>query len=240
MQGDILSKQREIWKDYSHYYRIFLALVLVGIGILIGGLLFSSDSGYVTNLYTELISIAVTIGILDFIYERRRKNELEAEYKQRLLREARSSINVIALRALEQIHERDWLKGKNSILAGKDLSGANWENAVLVEANLSRTILTFTNMKNACLHSCDLSNAQLNLANLENAKLMYSNLRASKSINTVWFNNETILPDPLINNKGLYVSKHWTLDTDMARYTNPQHPDFWHPDWTKDPYDKQV
>jgi len=27
--------------------------------------------------------------------------------------------------------------------------------------------------------------------------------------------------------------KHWTPDTDMSRYTNSNHPDFWQPDWAK-------
>jgi len=26
----------------------------------------------------------------------------------------------------------------------------------------------------------------------------------------------------------------WTPDTDMTRYTDPNHPDFWQPDWVKD------
>ena len=28
--------------------------------------------------------------------------------------------------------------------------------------------------------------------------------------------------------------KYWTPDTDMTRYTNPEHPDFWEPDWVRE------
>jgi hypothetical protein len=28
--------------------------------------------------------------------------------------------------------------------------------------------------------------------------------------------------------------KYWTSDTDMSRYTDPNHPDFWQPDWAKE------
>jgi hypothetical protein len=38
------------------------------------------------------------------------------------------------------------------------------------------------------------------------------------------FSNKTILPD----------DKKWTPETDMTRYTNPNHPDFWQPDWVQE------
>jgi len=27
--------------------------------------------------------------------------------------------------------------------------------------------------------------------------------------------------------------KYWTPDTDMQRYTDPDHPEFWEPEWAK-------
>ena len=32
--------------------------------------------------------------------------------------------------------------------------------------------------------------------------------------------------------KAIY-DKHWTPETDMTRYTNPDHPDFWEPEYIK-------
>lgn len=32
--------------------------------------------------------------------------------------------------------------------------------------------------------------------------------------------------------------KTWTPDTDMTRYTDANHPDFWQPDWAKDATDE--
>jgi len=35
------------------------------------------------------------------------------------------------------------------------------------------------------------------------------------------------------NDKPIF-DKYWTPDTDMSRYTDPEHTDFWQPDWVKD------
>jgi len=32
----------------------------------------------------------------------------------------------------------------------------------------------------------------------------------------------------------IQFDKYWTPETDMTRYTNPEHPDFWQPEWAKE------
>ena len=45
------------------------------------------------------------------------------------------------------------------------------------------------------------------------------------NLEKVEFNEKTKLPD----------GKKWTPDTDMARFTDPEHPDFWRSDFTGSP-----
>ena len=72
------------------------------------------------------------------------------------------------------------------------------------------------------LQDADLSEADLTCANLAHANLKGTNLRYADLSGAVLDNAEmdrhTCLPD------GTY----WASDVDMARFTNPKHPDFWH------------
>jgi hypothetical protein len=56
---------REIRQEYKSFYQLMGGLVLVLIGIWLGANIFADDAGYGTNLYTELISVAVTVFVLD-------------------------------------------------------------------------------------------------------------------------------------------------------------------------------
>lgn len=82
-------------------------------------------------------------------------------------------------------------------------------------ADFSRSQLENANMKNSILIGANFKQTTLRHANLSGADLTYANLE-----NVNWFNanggNPTILPDGLI----------WTANTDMEKFTNPQHPDF--------------
>ena len=57
--------------------------------------------------------------------------------------------------------------------------------------------------------STDLVETRLQGADMRNANMKHANL---------W---NAILPD----------STRWTAETDMTRYTDPNHPNFWQPDW---------
>jgi hypothetical protein len=56
-------------------------------------------------------------------------------------------------------------------------------------------------------------------ANLESANLERANLQGADFF-LATFSKETILPD----------DKKWTPETDMARFTDPEHPQFWRSD----------
>jgi len=95
-------------------------------------------------------------------------------------------------------------------LSGADLSFADLSGANLSSANLSGADLSSTNLFGADLSGADLSNANLNLAVLAGTNLSGADLSDAILINAT-------LPD----------AKLWTPETDMERFTDPEHPDFW-------------
>lgn len=243
-----------IYRHFADVYKIGGGIVLVLIGIWIGSLLFGE--GYSTNLYTEMISIFVTVLVLDRLNERRSVEQR----KQTLKREACSRDNSTALNAIDWLRAEAWLtvNDETPLLRHTKLSRANLHNAYLYEADLE-----YTNLYKADLSHADLSRANVYDSFLHRATLQYTSLygtdlrkavlwdaslRGAKYIETVIFDEETILPDaqPVrdedgkhrINDKGHYIyDKYWTPDTDMTRYTDPKHPDFWEPEWVHDRVD---
>jgi uncharacterized protein YjbI with pentapeptide repeats len=103
-------------------------------------------------------------------------------------------------------------------LAGEDLSGRDFAHANLRGAYIVNANLMGANFQDANLFGADLKYCKLQKANLQKA-----NLQNVRNIESARFSPETILPDGLL----------WTPDTDMTRYTDPNHPDFWQPEWAK-------
>ena len=89
------------------------------------------------------------------------------------------------------------------------------------------------------MRSSNLQDAYLAYANLQNAILINANLRNAILENTE-FNEKTVLPDAeaigLDSEDNKIYSKYWTPETDMTRYTNPEHPDFWQPEYLNPDY----
>ncbi len=89
---------------------------------------------------------------------------------------------------------------------GVDLSGMNLQHAIL-----NRARITNVNLRGANLQHASLYEAKLYGTNLQGANLQFARLEGAK------FDENTILPD---GNK-------WTPGMNMARFTDPRHPDFW-------------
>ncbi|MBZ0306544.1 MAG: pentapeptide repeat-containing protein [Anaerolineae bacterium] len=98
-----------------------------------------------------------------------------------------------------------------------ELRQANLHQAKLTEANLHRAELWSANLQQTGLLRANLQQAELIDANLQGADLRWAVLRDAE------LSKSTILPD----------GTHWTPETDMRRFTDPTHPDFWQPDWVK-------
>jgi uncharacterized protein YjbI with pentapeptide repeats len=131
------------------------------------------------------------------------------------------------------------LAGANLVQASLnwvDLRGSSLKKAILNGANLEKANLSGANLEEANLREVNMEGANLYHANLIGAGLRGANLKGA-NLSHVTFDEKTLLPDAKY--QGMDESwqpiydKYWTPDTDMTRYTDPNHPDFWQPDWVK-------
>lgn len=122
---------QQIHRDNHTLYQILGGIVLVGIGLVIGQVLFAGDEGYATNLFTEGLALGATVFVLNLLARQREERTL----KKRLIQQLGSSFNIIALTALEELWSRGWLQ--DGSLRGADLSRADLRGADLGKANLT-------------------------------------------------------------------------------------------------------
>jgi hypothetical protein len=170
-------QQRDDWREKEIsidriFYFIAIAGVLILFGVWLGTALFDADS-VLPNVYTEVLSIAVTVLILNKLAERREENAL----KRQLIMNAGSLSNEIAKDAVHQISKRRWLIRENGILKGADLMDANLQDADLNGANLQGAYLERAKLKGAHLEISQLQGAYLGEANLQGAYLHNANLQ---------------------------------------------------------------
>jgi uncharacterized protein YjbI with pentapeptide repeats len=270
---------RETHHENPFVYQIMGGAALVALGILLGAAIFAQDEGYATNLYTEILSIGVTVFVLNTLAERREESRRISDLKAQLVRDAGSQSNEAALRAVNELDKRGWLKGENGLLRGADLKRANFECADLSSANLEKTSLNRANLQDTDLIKANLQNANLQYANLHKSRLMKSDLQSAQlkhanlhSANLIYANlknsnllgadlQDTFLIKTNLKNSDLSFANlcgarldevnmqnanientnfdessilpdhtHWTPETDMTRFTNPNHPNFWRSD----------
>jgi hypothetical protein len=108
-------------------------------------------------------------------------------------------------------------------LQGASVGQANLQGAFLYGANLQGAHLANTKLQGAMLDGANLQGAMLDQANLQGARLLAANLQGAHllgaSLQGADFDEKTTLPD----------GTKWTPGTNMARFTDPKHPDFWRP-----------
>lgn len=232
------------WERTRAVYRLYplaMPLIWILIGVVIGAFLFGrdGDTGYIANVYTEILSISVTVFVLDYLNRQRDKESRIQDLKEQLVRDASSTSNEIAKNAIHQLRKQGWLGGDNGILKGADLVGTNLAGAQLEGANLAGAHLIYAKLAGAGLLGANLQGAGLIGANLAGAHLWYANLAGADltganlagadfegaklegaDLKGATFDKTTILPD----------RTHWSTDTDMTRFTGPNHPNFWRPD----------
>lgn len=118
------------------------------------------------------------------------------------------------------------LQGANLHLArlsNADLIAANFQSAnmmeiCLLEADMRGASLVEANLTGADLRDANLQYAELLGAHLQGANLHQANLQGASLLETN-FDSQTILPD----------GENWTPETDIARFTDQGHGDFWRP-----------
>lgn len=192
---DRLQENQNVWKEYSEKITIegvirslfLLALIIIVIGYLNqhGAILSLSNviSDFYANASSELLSIVVTVAILERLNSRR-ADERELHRVKALLASNEPIVTKIAIAELEA---RGWLKdgSLNSIrilnanLAGGYLSNASLESSYLVLANLEGTYLRGARLANSNLQWANLTDANLQFANLEDSNLVLANLEGT-------------------------------------------------------------
>jgi uncharacterized protein YjbI with pentapeptide repeats len=205
------------------------------------------------NLSTEVIGILVSTAITYFIVDRFTQQKIEQENLTNWIIDIRSGSKNVAFQAIAHLkfHPKQHLK--NGALCSSDMRGANltgaklhdadlrwvdlrgaklektnlsraklqgahlgWsnmQNALLEQTNLQSGHLERADLRNACLEMADLTNAHIEGANLTGAKLRNAHFDWAKL-------QDAIMPD----------GQPWTPETDLRRFTDPNHPDFFNPD----------
>lgn len=185
---------RRIHREYKLLYVVMAVVLTLGVGIWIGAAIFADDpGGYAMNLVTEgfgvAVSVVITVFVIDRIYERRDEERQTRELKRRLVREAGSRSNDIAIAAIEHLHANDWLAGPEGWLRNARLDYAEWQNTNLRGANLELAWLWRANLHGADLFGANLKGAYLSSANLQTdlrfvklqeAIMSFANLQGSR------------------------------------------------------------
>lgn len=128
-------------------------------------------SDFYANIAVDLLSIVLTVLILDKLNERRAEQQEESE-KQSIIGQIGSNNNTFALEAVKLADRKGWLA--DGSLNGQNLSNANLEEAYLANAKLNNV-----NLENSVLYKANLSGATLNGANLNNTNLTRANFRVA-------------------------------------------------------------
>ena len=122
-------------------------------------------------------------------------------------------------------------------LQDTSFGNANLQYANLWEANLQGADLASANLEGANLSRANLQQVWLLGTNLQGANLLEANLRGVHDIGTATFSEKSVLPDAREIGKddegNIIYDKYWTPETDMNCFTDPNHPDFWQPEWVK-------
>jgi uncharacterized protein YjbI with pentapeptide repeats len=120
----------------------------------------------------------------------------------------------------------------NAQLDGANLTNADLEDAELDGSKLGGTDLSGANLIGADLQGADLVREDLGGANLSGADLTnaylygvtFAQILDGEAYHAV-FDENTILPN----------GERWALGTDMTRFSDPNHPEFWKPLWVDSP-----
>lgn len=125
-----------------------------------------------------------------------------------------------------------------------NLTVANLQFAILEGANLQETDLRHTQFLRNGMHNVNLEKANLSFATLQETSMNYANLRnadfTQANLKGVWLNDADLLGAKLRHTDfdtdvTLPDGNKWTPETDLRRFTDPTHPEFWRSDDPRSP-----
>ncbi len=210
-----------------------LLLAVASASIFLEALFSGSVAGIGLNFGTEIIGALLTYALIDRLIRGREEKE---NLKASLIRQLSSHIHSEAIRAAEELSFHRWLY--DGSLANADLEAARLAGAHLTHANLSNAVLRLADLQDAHLLGADLQGAFMQGANLASALLWDANLEGAKlkganlkgtNLNGANLKDAALSDDSFDENTTLPDDTHWSQGTDLSRFTNPKHPNFWHP-----------
>lgn len=179
---------------------------------------------YWQGISTEMVGAIITTLLFTFIVGAAEQSAAEAQQLAQTIQRMSSSVNTVAIAALEDVRFQGAL-GDGS-LNGAVLIGANLQNAQMSNAVMQNVNLTGANLQRVRFLDADLSGSNLSLANLNGTSffranlvgvnLTDANLEGANLLGTV-FDPTTILPD----------GTNWNESVEMRRYTNSSDANFW-------------
>jgi hypothetical protein len=172
--------------------------------------------GFLLNFGTEALGAILTFWIVYLWVEKRdrqlEKEVEEQELKERLLRQMASHDNEVALKAVEELTWRGWLRDgtleeaqlAKANLAGADLSFANLRRAHLSGANLKEVDFTASDLTHAFLDWTDLTKARFAGARLNEISLWRANLLEAVNLSQNQLSSARLLRGAILPNGEKY------------------------------------
>ncbi len=179
---DRWQENRATWANYWKSFTIerfgatlaFLALIVAIAGYINQhGLLVNLTNilgDFYANVSSELISIVITVLVLDRL-NARRQNVQELARLKALMGSNEVTVTKIAI---AELRAKGWIS--DGSLKDANLFGANLSGADLMRANLTNVVLWHSNLSNADLYDANLSRAKCRSANLSGANCENANL----------------------------------------------------------------
>lgn len=186
------------------------------------------------GISTEMVGAIMTTIIFGIALVFFQESQAEQRLQEDLVFQMSSPTNSFAIQAVRRLDREGWLTDgtlNRADLANGDLSNARLNGAQMIavnltDANLSNAFLTNAilvdamlddaNLNNTFLLRADLENVDFGDADLSSAYLLAANLKDA-DLSSAGFDESTTLPD----------GARWTAEEDLARFTDPDHPNYW-------------
>lgn len=148
---------------YFSIYRVALFIIIIALAIWYFTRVTLKELW--PNIIPELLSIAVTVFIIDTLYQKRSDDET----KKILVGKMGSNKNDVATEAWMEIKARGW--GFDGTLEGKFLLSANLDGNSFTGAAMRKIVLSFSSLRDTSWIETDLEGASLDHTDLSGATL---------------------------------------------------------------------
>lgn len=258
---------KAIWRDkHTRFiYRVMGGAILVGVGVVIGWTIFAEKQvDYALSLFTNVLSIFVTVFVIDLLAQRREERKADQELKELLILQMKHGDNALAIQAVERIRLKGWHKDgslRKQHFESAELRGANLEDFDLREAGFTGAHLEYAKLHKADLYKCEMGSTYLQNANLMNVKMSEVILTCADLQNAILFcadlrgariedanlqgtdltesNLEGIVGlETTITDENTRMPDRYDSfprKNDFIRFAAPTHPNFWRSDNPRSP-----